>query len=211
MSQGNHEFLDLGLPYEVDPIIIEGHNPLFYPLATTLDFKFLKRKGILPLTISWYNGVENQPELPENYGESEMMADIPAASNGQIEQRKLNPGKIIYSKDLNFKGGSHGSILSMLSSKKAEKLMTHLPEVPESTSSHFKNFVLACKGEEKTRLLFEVSVPFSQVFVLGTLARRLKTKLKFDRDTKKITNSTLANDLLQAQPPRNGWEEFYRL
>ncbi|HKK63104.1 MAG TPA: Gfo/Idh/MocA family oxidoreductase, partial [Bacteroidales bacterium] len=35
-----HEFLDLGLPYEVDPVKIEGHNPLFYPQATTLDFKF---------------------------------------------------------------------------------------------------------------------------------------------------------------------------
>jgi hypothetical protein len=155
--------------------------------------------------------VNNQPELPENYGKSELAADIPAASTGQIEQRNLNPGKIIYSKDLVFKGGSHGSTLSILPSKKAEKVMQHLPEVPESTSNHFENFVLACKGEERTRSPFDVSGPLSQVFVLGTLAQRLNTKLKFDRESKQITNSSLANDLLQGPPPRKGWEEFYRL
>lgn len=206
-----HEFLELGLPYEVDPVKIEGHNSLFYPQATTLDFKFPKRKGMPALTISWYDGVDNLPELPEGYGESELASNIPAASTGQIEKRKLNPGKIIYSKDLIFKGGSHGSTLSILPSKNAEKVMKNLPEVPESTSNHFKNFLLACKGEEKTRSPFEVSGPLSQVFVLGTLAQRLNTKLTFDRTTQQITNNAVANELLQGPPPRKGWEEFYRL
>lgn len=206
-----HEFLDLGLPFEVDPVKVEGHNPLFYPQATTLDFKFPKRKGMPPLTISWYDGVDNLPELPENYGSSELAADIPAASTGQIEKRKLNPGKIIYGKDLTFKGGSHGTTLSILPSEKAKEVMENLPEVPESTSNHYKNFILACKGEEKTRSPFEISAPLSQVFVLGTLAQRLNTKIEFDRKTKQITNNSLANDLLQGTPPRKGWEEFYKL
>jgi predicted dehydrogenase len=206
-----HEFLDLGLPYEVDPVKIEGHNPLFYPQATTLDFKFPKRKGMPPLTISWYDGLDNLPELPENYGQSELADDIPAASTGEIEKRKLNPGKIIYSKDLTFKGGSHGSTLSILPSGKEEKVMENLPEVPESPSNHFENFVLACKGKEKTRSPFEISAPLSQVFVLGTIAQRLNIKIEFDRKTKQITNNALANHLLVGAPPRKGWEEFYRL
>jgi hypothetical protein len=206
-----HEFLDLGLPYEVDPVKIEGHNPLFYPQATTLDFKFPKRKGMPPLVISWYDGIENQPELPENYGQSKLADDIPAASTGNIEKRKLNPGKIIYGKDLTFKGGSHGSTLSILPSKNAEQVMANLPHVPESTSNHFKNFVLACKGEEKTRSPFEVSAPLSQVFALGTIAQQLNIKIEFDRKTKQITNNALANHLLVGAPPRKGWEEFYRL
>ncbi|MBW6492869.1 MAG: Gfo/Idh/MocA family oxidoreductase [Lentimicrobium sp.] len=206
-----HEFLDLGLPYEVDPVKIEGHNPLFYPQATTLDFKFPKRKGMPPLTISWYDGIDNLPELPENYGQSKLADDIPAASTGNIEKRKLNPGKIIYGKDLTFKGGSHGSTLSILPSKKAEQVMANLPEVPKSTSNHFKNFVLACRGEEKTRSSFEVSAPLSQVFVLGAIAQQLNIKIKFDRKTKQITNNSLANHLLEGAPPRKGWEEFYRL
>jgi hypothetical protein len=205
-----HEFLDLGLPYEVDPVKIEGHNTLFYPQATTLDFKFPERNGMPPLTISWYDGINNLPELPENYGTSELADNIPAASTGQIEKRKLNPGKIIYGKDLTFKGGSHGSTLSILPSEKAKQVMAHLPEVPKSSSNHFENFVLACKGKEKTRSPFEISAPLSQVFVLGTIAQHLNTKIEFDRKTKKITNA-LANDLLVGTPPRKGWEEFYQL
>ncbi len=206
-----HEFLDLGLPYEVDPVKIEGHNPLFYPQATTLDFKFPKRNGMPPLIISWYDGIDNLPELPANYGQSELADGIPAPSTGNIEKRKLNPGKIIYGKDLTFKGGSHGSTLSILPSKKAEQVMANLPEVPESTSNHFENFVLSCKGEEKTRSPFEVSAPLSQVFVLGTIAQQLNTKIMFDRETKQITNNNLANNLLVGAPSRKGWEEFYRL
>ncbi len=206
-----HEFLELGLPYEVDPVLLEGHNPLFYPQASTLDFKFPKRKGMPPLTISWYDGIENLPELPQNYGESTLADNIPAASTGTIEERKLNPGKIIYSKDLIFKGGSHGSTLSILPSGKGQQVMENLPLVPESPSNHFENFVLASRGEEKARSPFEVSAPLSQVFALGTIAQQVNTKIEFDRKKKVITNNALANELLTGAPPRKGWEEFYRL
>ena len=206
-----HEFLELGLPSEVNPVMLAGHNPLFYPQASTLDFKFPKRKGMPAMTISWYDGMENIPEVPEGYGSSDLAADIPAASNGKIKPNKLNPGKIIYGKDLTFKGGSHGSTLSIIPEEAAMDMAGSLPEVPESSSNHFENFLLACKGEEKTRSSFNVSAPLSQVFVLGTLAQRLNTKIKFDREKKRITNNKLADQLLEGPPPRKGWEEFYKL
>ena len=206
-----HEFLDLGLPREVNPALIEGHNPLFFPQASTLEFKFPKRKGMPPVTITWYDGVDNLPELPEGYGQSELAANIPAASDKKIQKRKLNPGKIIYGKDLTFKGGSHGSTLSIIPEEAAKDLAGSLPEVPESTSNHFENFALASMGKEKTRSPFEVAVPLCQVFVLGTLAQKLNAKLKFDRKTKQITNHAVANGLLTGPPPRKGWEEFYRV
>ena len=33
----------------------------------------------------------------------------------------------------------------------------------------------------------------------------------FDRKNKIITNSAIANQMLQGYPPRKGWEEFYKL
>ncbi|MDX2431213.1 MAG: Gfo/Idh/MocA family oxidoreductase [Bacteroides sp.] len=206
-----HQFLDLGLPYEVNPVYIEGHNPLFYPLDSTLDFKFPKRDKMPPLTISWYDGMNNIPEVPEGYGLSELDPNIPAASNGKIQPTKLNPGKIIYGKDLTFKGGSHGSTLKIIPEEAAKEMEGKLPEVPKSPSNHFENFVLACKGEEECRSSFDISAPLSQVFVLGTMAQRLNTKLKFDRKTKRITNNKLADQLLEGPPPRKGWEEYYKL
>lgn len=206
-----HEFLDLGLPYEVDPVKIGGANPLFFPQESTLEFKFPRRKKMPPLVISWYDGVNNIPEVPEGYGSSELDADIPAASTGKIKPAKLNPGKIIYGKDLTFKGGSHGSTLSIIPAEAAEDMKSQLPVVPESPSNHFENFAKACMGQEMTRSPFSLSAPLSQVFVLGTIAQRLGTKIKFDRKKKQITNNDFANQLLVGTPPRKGWEEFYRL
>jgi predicted dehydrogenase len=206
-----HEFLDLGLPYEVDPVKIEGHNPLFFPQASTLEFKFPKRRKMPACIISWYDGMDNIPQVPKGFGELEVDPNIPPASNGVMQPAKLGPGKEIYGKDLIFKGGSHGSTLSIIPEEKAEEMKSKLPEVPKSPSNHFENFVKAAKGEEKTRSPFEISGPLSQVFCLGTIAQRLNTKIEFDRKNKRITNNELANQLLVGGEPRRGWEEFYKL
>ena len=210
IMDGFHQFLDLGLPYEIDPVKIEGHNPLFYPQATTLEFKFSKRGDMPPVTVSWYDGVNNIPEVPEGYGELEVDPNIPPV-NGVVKPTKLGAGKIIYGKDLTFKGGSHSSTLKIIPEGKARDMESQLPEYHKSTANHFENFLLACRGEEKTLSPFEVSGPLSQVFTLGTLAQKLNMKLEFNRKKKKITNSKLANDLLVGAPPRKGWEEFYKL
>ncbi|MDC7218197.1 MAG: Gfo/Idh/MocA family oxidoreductase [Spirochaetales bacterium] len=206
-----HQFLDLGLPYEVNPLRIDGHNPFFFPQASTLLFRFPERGKMPACDITWYDGVKNVPAVPEGYGVSELDPNIPPPSNGKLQPATLNPGKIIYSKDLIFKGGSHGSTLSIIPEEKAKEMASKLPEVPESPSNHFANFLLACKGEEKTRSSFEIAGPLSQVFNLGVLAQQLNTKLEFDRKKKQITNNKLANQLLVGTPPRKGWEEYYKL
>jgi predicted dehydrogenase len=206
-----HQFLDLGLPEEVSAVKLEGHNDFFFPQASTLSFKFPKRKKMPPLEITWYDGVNNLPPIPEGYGVSGLDPNIPPPSTGKIEPAKLNPGKIIYSKDLTFKGGSHGSTLSIIPEEKAKEMASKLPEVPLSTSNHFKNFLLACKGEEKTRSPFEIAGPLSQVLCLGVMAQQLNTKLLFDRKNKTITNNKVANELLIGPPPRKGWEQYYTI
>lgn len=206
-----HEFLDLGLPSEINPTRLDGHNPFFFPMSTTLVFKFPERGDMPALDLTWYDGLDNQPPLPKEYGTSELDPNIPPPSNEELQTRKLNPGKIIYGKDLTFKGASHGSTLSIVGREKAMDMAASLPKVPKSTSNHFENFLLACKGEEKCRSSFDVAGPLSQVFTLGVLAQRLGTKLVFDRETKQITNNPLADLLLVGAPPRKGWEEFYTL
>jgi hypothetical protein len=206
-----HEFLDLGLPYEVNPVKLEGHNPFFFPMSSTLEFKFPERGNMPPLTITWYDGMNNIPPVPEGYGVSELDPDIPPPSTGQLQPAKLNPGKIIYGKDLTFKGGSHGSTLSIIPEEAANDLRSQLPEVPESPSNHFANFLKACKGEEECRSSFEIAGPLSQVFSLGVLAQQLNDKIIFDREKKQITNHPLANAMLIGSPPRKGWEDYYKV
>ncbi|PRY48349.1 oxidoreductase family protein [Arcticibacter pallidicorallinus] len=206
-----HEFLDLGLPYEVNPIKLEGHNDYFFPMSSTLQFRFPKRRKMPAMDIMWYDGVNNQPPLPEGYGVSELDPNIPTVAGGKLQSSNLNPGKIIYSDDLIFKGGTHGSTLSIIPEQKAKDMASKLPTVPASTSNHFANFLLACMGKEKTRSPFEVFGPMSQVFSLGVMAQRLNSPLKFDRETKTITNNKFADAMLTGLPPRKGWEEFYKI
>lgn len=206
-----HQFLHLGLPYEVSMVKAEGHNPYFYPQSSTILFRFPERNHMPPVDITWYDGVNNLPPIPKGYGVMGLDPNIPPPSSGTIQAAKLNPGKIIYSKELTFKGGSHGSTLSIIPEEKAKEMASKLPEVPVSPSNHYANFLKACKGEEKTRSPFDVAGPLSQVFCLGVLAQRLNTKLTFDRKTNRITNNKTADQMLTGLPPRKGWEQYYKV
>jgi len=206
-----HQFLDLGLPSEINMLYANGHNPFFFPYSSTIEFKFPERGNMPACDITWYDGLDNFPPLPAGYGNVALDPNIPPPTSGQIKPAKLNPGKIIYSKELTFKGGSHASTLSIIPEEKATEMAAKLPEVPVSPSNHFANFLLACKAKEKTRSPFEIAGPLSQVFCLGVLAQQLNTKLLFDRKSKKITNNKLANKLLVGAEPRKEWKQFYKL
>ena len=206
-----HEFLELGLPTEVEPLYLKGHNRFFYPMSSTLKFRFPERKGMPAVDITWYDGLDNIPELPAGYGVSELDPNIPSVAGGKIESMKVNPGKEIYSKELTFKGGTHGSTLSIIPEEKARDMAGKLPEVPESTSNHYANFLLSVIGKEKPRSPFSVAGPLSQVFCLGVISQWTGERIVFDREKKQITNNPLANQLLWGAIPREAWREYYKL
>lgn len=206
-----HEFLELGLPEEINPVYLKDHNPFFYPMSSTIIFKFPERKNMPALDITWYDGLDNIPPVPEGYGVSQLDPNIPSVAGGKIQPSKLNPGKEIYSKTLTFKGGSHGSTLSIIPEQKAKELAPTLPEIPESPSNHCANFLLSCMGKEKPRSPFSVAGPLSQVFCLGVISQWTGEKLIFNRETKQITNNPMANQLIWGAVPRKGWEDYYKL
>lgn len=206
-----HEFLNLGLPAEIDPVKLDGYSQFIFPQASTLSFKFPARGHLPPVELTWYDGVHNRPPLPAGFGAGVVDPNIPPPTGGNVGLKTLPPGKVIYGDDLTFKGGSHGSTLQIIPEAKAMAMASKLPSVPKSPSNHFENFLRACQGQEKCRSSFAVAGPLSQVLVLGCMAQRFNARLAFDRTTKQITNHKLANELLAGVPPRQDWEEFYRL
>ena len=209
----SHEFLKLGLPTEVNPLYLKDHNRFFYPMSSTLLFKFPEREGMPAVDVTWYDGLDNIPKVPSYYGTSEVDPNIPLVAGQAFQPTKLNPGKEIYTKTLTFKGGSHGSTLSIIPEEVQKQMEAEgkLPEVPESPSNHYENFLLAVMGREKTRSPFSVAGPLSQVFCLGVIAQWTGEKIVFDPQTKQIVNNPLANQLLWGPVPRPGWEELYKL
>lgn len=192
-----HRFLDLGLPEEINALKLDGPNDFIFPQASTIQFKFPKRGPQMPaMDICWYDGVKNKPPRPKVLEEGRNVESC---------------GKVMYSKDLVFKGGTHSATLRVIPEAKHKEMGDKLPKISGKNSNHAMNFMLAAKGIEKTRSSFNISGPLTQVFLLGVIAQRLGGNLKFDRKTKQITNNKVANQLLIGPPPRKEWEEFYKL
>ncbi|MBP2160327.1 MULTISPECIES: Gfo/Idh/MocA family oxidoreductase [Asticcacaulis] len=206
-----HEFLELGLPTEVAPIYTQGHSAFLFPQNSTLRFSFPARGKKPPVELTWYEGQQNYPPLPENFGESVVDPNIPPPTSGSIETKKLAPGKVIYGDGVIMKGGSHASEMEIIGGSRAKDILASLPEVPKSPSDHFLNFVRAAKGEEVCRSRFSVAGPLCQAMALGVIAQRLNTAVAFDSKTRRITNNELADALLQGDEPRKEWQQYYRL
>lgn len=206
-----HEFLELGLPIEVDPVRIDGHSPHLFPQASTLRFTFPARGTQPPVELTWYDGQANLPPLPADFGEPVTDPLIPPPSAGSLSGPVQPPGKVIYGEGLTFQGGTHATELKIIPEAKAQDLASRLPGVPPVGSNHYRNFLLAVRGEETCRANFAVSGPLCQALALGVVAQRLNARLIFDPVTKRVTNDRVANDLLAGPPPRPEWAEFYRL
>ena len=206
-----HEFLQLGLPTEVEAVKLDGYSPFIFPQASTLAFRFPARGAQPPVELTWYDGQKNLPPLPSNIGAAVVDPNIPPPSKGSIDTIASPPGKVIYGEGLTFKGGSHGATLKIIPEEKAKEMASKLPPVPKSPSNHYVNFLRACKGEEKARSSFAVAGPLCQAMAIGIIAQRVNAKLTFDPVTKQITNHKVANGLLAGVPARKDWEQFYKL
>lgn len=190
-----HEFLDLGLPEEISAVKREGANDFIFPMSTKLRFAFPARGDKPAVEVFWYDGLNNKPEFPP-----------------ELKGMKLpGNGKIIHSKQHVLVGGTHGDTVRIAPEAKMKELGPTLPKVVGKNSSHHKNFVLACKGQETCRSRFAVAGPLTQVLMLGVIAQRLGGSFRFDRATGQITDNKTADALLSGPPPRKGWEQFYRL
>ena len=105
-----------------------------------------------PVDITWYDGLDNLPPIPAGYGVSGLDPNIPATNQGDTPASSLNPGKIIYTKDLIFKGGSHGSTLSIIPEEKAKEMAGKLPREFEESVESFRKFPVGLYGTGKDPL-----------------------------------------------------------
>ena len=192
-----HHFLKLGLPSQINMTTHEGRLPLAYPLAATTQFKFPARGDMPACEMNWYDGPKNVPELEAEYVDPG-------------KDPKMGAGKIIYTDDLVFKGGTHSSPLRIVPQKKFLEMRESLPQFQQKTGSHHQNFINAIKGKEKARSSIAEVGELYQVICLGSLAQQIGGSLNFDAKTKQFTNNPAANALLDPAP-RKGWEQFYNL
>lgn len=197
-----HRFtLGGALPSEVAISNVTGWNPYVFPIQDTLTMKFGD------VTLEWYEGLDNKPKLPKGFRYADNKGLFPAstANDGLIDP-PLKPGKEIYLADGTvWQGLSHSSTLVRCGAQDAPR-----PEFEKAKSDHWRNFLLAVKGEETERSPFSVTAPLSEVFCLGVIAQRLNRGFKFDPVKKRAVGDAEVDLLLKGPAPRKGWEEYYR-
>ena len=191
-----HRYLECGLPIKTTAVKLEGRRKLIFPMASTIRFDFPARGKHPALEINWYDGTKNKPPRPKELDKGRR---VPAC------------GKVIYSKELNFIGGTHGATVSIFPAAKMKEIRSTLPRITGGQSNHAQNFLLSAMGKEKCRSSFDISGPLTQVFCIGCIAQRLGGELDFDLKTRQITSNKIANALLKGPPPRKGWEQFYKM
>ena len=207
-----HRFFDLGLPSEVRIRDVQGWNPFVFPMQDTLTFRFAAKGRRPAIDLDWYEGVNNEPTLPDGYRRKGWSKDIPAAKGSTAEDAKsrLSPGKFFEMADGTFwQGSSHYAPIFMCNTDGKVPPYTRA----KGKSDHYTNFFLAVMGREETRSPFSVAAPLCEVFCLGCIAQRLNRNIRFDPVAKRIVGDEEADALLKGSKgtPRKGWEEFYKV
>jgi len=204
-----HRFTLAGdLPREVKISDVQGWNPYVFPIQDTLTMEFAAGHGHGDITLEWYEGLENKPKLPKGFRYADNRGLFPpsTANDGLIDP-KLKPGKEIYLADGTiWQGLSHASTLVRIGGNDAD-----LPTYEKSTCDHYRNFLLAARGDVAPQSPFSVTAPLSEIFCLGVAAQRLNRGFKFDPATKRAIGDDEVNRLLDGPAPRKGWECYYKV
>ena len=195
------------LPTEVKISNVTGHNAYVFPIQDTLTMTFPKNGAHGDISLEWYEGLDNKPKLPKGFRYADNKGLFPAstANDGLIDP-PLKPGKEIYLKDGTvWQGLSHASTLVRVGAQDAP-----VPEYEKSPCDHYRNFLLAVRGEMEAHSSFSVTAPLSQIFCLGVAAQRLNRGFRFDPKAGKAIGDEEVNRLLKGPAPRKGWEDYYR-
>ncbi len=177
--------LDLRVPLSVRADVKTPARPFSLPPGSVITWKFGARGSMPPVSLKFYlgNTVDNAPR-PKRLEKGENTAF-------------LQSGSVMIGEDASILAGSHsqgGRIIPVAKRKEVGKPSgkTYRPK-----GDHFKNFSLACKGEDRIMSPFSYAGPLSEIIVLGDVALMHPNRtLKWDAKNLKITNDEEADKSL---------------
>ncbi len=163
-------------------------NKETYPSASIVEYDFPSRKGMSPVTVTWYDG-GLKPPRPE-----ELEDGLQMGSGGTLYV------------------GDKGKILDGRLIPETRRKAYKLPEKTLARSpGHYQEWIDACKGGKPGGSNFDWAGPLTEVVLLGNIALRLELKeqvsrhkLLWDSKAFKITNLPEANQFLHTEY-RKGW------
>ena len=136
-----HDFLKLGQPTQISPLLMEDHNNVIFPLSSHIKMQFPARSKKLPaVELTWRDGGGYHPKVAEQY------------HIGGKAPRLGGAGTLLHRADGKYAltRGSHSGSSNIVSAdpkyreQDAEALKPNGPRF-----NHGASFTAACKGEDK--------------------------------------------------------------
>ncbi len=86
-----------------------------------------------------------------------------------------------------------------------EKQFADFTIEPEPADDHYSQWANACKGEDTASCPFSYAGPLTEAVLLGNVALRAGTPIKWDSTNLRVTNDEAANQFIRREY-RRGWE-----
>ena len=196
--------LHLGAPESVEATSVKlnskatpfgGEMPVWkvHPETTTagayLRWKFPERKGMPPVTVIWSDG-GLRPTRPDALAPDKPMGD--------------GDGGVLFMGDEGILlCGCYGKDPQLLPASKMEAYTMPKPTLPRSVG-HYKEWVLACRGEGTAWSNFDYAGPLTEIVTLGIAAIKADCKLLWDAESMKFPNAPEHEHLI-TPVMREGW------
>jgi hypothetical protein len=202
-----HDFLKLGQPHKITPLLMDDHNDVIFPLSSHMKMEFASNCERKAVELIWRDGEDCHPAIADKFMDKE--------DDGKLTTPKLGgAGTILYPEgaDYAITRGSHSSTSNIINTEKRTELREHL-RAENPKNNHQSAFTAACMGETKTQSNFQVAGDLTKTLMLGVICQTLNETLEFDTKKERFrgSNQAKANALLEGPPPRKGWEQFYKM
>jgi predicted dehydrogenase len=224
--------LRLGAPTSVECTHIEGKSKYAYPTKSTIRFDFPARGSMPPVKIYWYDAAKVPPFRPQRLGEDEMLGDLPRAGGGgnrranadrpqqaagaagqqdprsdaaitRAAQRGSNGSLFVGDKGF-ITTGTYGEGTRLLPEERMKDYKLP-PQFLTRSPGHYRDWIRACKGGERSCSDFSLAAPFTEWILLGVIALHFEGKLEWDSAKMRFTNKPEANEMLKPKF-RKGWQ-----
>lgn len=184
--------LRLGAPERVELTSIEGASPVAFPKSAVVTYYFPARGTMAPLKLTWYEGGQRPPALPQ-------MAGRELAKGGQL---LVGDSATVYD------GNDYCNSPRIVPETRWQELRPSLPprtipRVPGGDPHKEWTAAIRANNPRGCGSNFEYSVPFTETVCLGTLAILAGKSFNWDAKAMK-TNVPEANELLYPTY-RKGW------
>lgn len=180
--------LKLGAPTRVSAET-SGVNNETGPLWSILTFEFPARGDMPPVKLTWYDGGK-MPERPDGLAPDFRLGDNDGGSLLIGEKGAITVGT--YGNGPKFLSADQQAQWDAMAKKDIE------------VTPHHRNWIAACKGEQKAISNFDYAAPFTEVVLLGNVAMRAGQPIEWDTAAKQVTNAPDANRFVDI-PYRAGW------